>query len=348
MTLSLPKKASSEIDGEFWKIYKNKLGGSELTQLAKLFRHGGLPKRLENILSPLLPSPSAYYREELEVSIAWIDKRPLAKLKTHSGRVELGDAAFFFFDILQHKKTIYRQARAVILQAKIAREKGQIVRPTVPVNPGKPKPTSSTAHELELLSAWKSFDLYATSGSRTAIVRDISVAPVTSPPANGWFMATPKIQPGKAASSTWISPWMCGPASAGTVCNLTIGNLIYALLTSSIPTAGAYPFPEVGADFSFDPKYLLSPHGNNWDRLCIELLRLCPKNKLPPSVFGKTTKGAVITSTVRSVPYLGSRGAFTNWFSRTRNSLRRRRMPILIIAIIRKEGESAAKSLGAK
>jgi hypothetical protein len=338
VTLYLKPSIASAIDSQIWKIYKNRLGGNELTQLAKLFKRSGLATRLKSVLSPTLPTPRPSYSEDLEISLAWIDKRPLAKLATQPKRVELGDAAILFFDVLRIAGTNrYRESRALILQAKAAQEKRQIAQPSVPVNPTRPSPSSSTARELALLSRWGTFDLYKTSGSSKPIVRAISVAPSKLPPANGWYMATPKRPPGVAQHSAWKSPWMCGPAADGSPCNVTLGSLLLAFLTSSpINSAGA-SLPEVGVKFSFDPQYLLSPQGNDWDRLCIELLRLCPQNKLPKSLFGARAGTAIKSTILRSLPYGGSESG-RNLLSWLRDLLFPRRMPILLIAIIRNEG----------
>lgn len=101
MALRVKPEIAAEIDSQIREIYRPHLGGSELRQLAKLFKRGGLLTRLKNVLSPTLSPPRPRYREDLEIRLAWIDKRPLAKLATNPRRVELGDAAIFFFDLFQ-------------------------------------------------------------------------------------------------------------------------------------------------------------------------------------------------------------------------------------------------------
>jgi hypothetical protein len=338
MALRVKPEIAAEIDSQIWDIYRNRLGGSELRQLAKLFKRTGLLTRLENILSSTLRTPTPHYREDLEIRLAWIDKRPLAKLETNPRRVELGDAAIFFFDVLQNAKTKwYPQSCAVILQAKAAKEKRQIERPSVPVNPTMPRPLSSTARELALLSTWGRFDLYEASGTRDPTVRGISVAPPRFPPANGWYMATPKSRPRGAEIQAWKSPWMCAPAANGSLCNVTLGNLILAFLTSSTVNGTGSFLPEVGTNFKFDPTYLSVPRGNDWDRLCIEILRLCPRNRLPQSLFGPRAGGAVVASVLRSLPYVGSESGLADWFLRIRDLIWPRRMAVLLIAVTRTE-----------
>jgi hypothetical protein len=340
MPLYLKPEVGAAIDLQIWDIYKRRLGGSELKQLARLFKGAGLLMRLNDVLSRTLRPPTPHYREDLEIRLAWIDKRPLAKIPTNPRRVELGDAAIFFFDLFQVAGTNrYRQSRALILQAKAAKEKSQVAQPTVPVNPTKPRPTSSTARELELLSRWDRFDLYKTSGSRDPIVCGISVGPTKFPPANGWYMATPKRRPADTERAAWKSPWMCAPATDGAPCDVTFGNLLLAFLTASPLNGVNSSLPEVGADFKFDPHYLSAPRGNDWERLCMEILRLCPQSSLPKSLFGGSLAGgAVVRTVLRSLPYIGDGSGPAGLLLWIRDLFFPRRMPVLLIALIRREG----------
>ena len=341
MALRVKPEIAAEINSQIREIYRPHLGGSELRQLAKLFKRGGLLTRLKNVLSPTLSPRRPRYREDLEIRLAWIDKRPLAKLATNPRRVELGDAAIFFFDLFQTSGgNDYRQSRALMLQAKAAKETSQIARPVVPVNPTRPRATSSTARELELLSRWDRFDLYKTSGSRDPIVRGISAAPRKLPPANGWYMATLKRRPSNAERAAWKSPWMCAPAANGAPCAVTFGSLLLAFLTAFEVNGANFALPEVGADFKFDPQYLLTPRGDDWDRLCIEILRLCQQHRLPQSLFGARANRAIGTNVLlRSFPYIGGDDSPINlFFSWIRDLIFPRRMPVLLIAIVRREG----------
>jgi len=340
MPLTLTPEHSAAIDAAIWKIYRSKLGGGELAQLAKLFARGELLKQLETILAPTLRH-GRYYREELEIKLAWIDKRPLAKLANHSKRVELGDAAFFFFEQLaNHGVSIPQYGRALIMQAKVAKDMNQIASPSVPVNPVRPSPDSSTARELDLLSKWDTFDLYATSGSRDAIVTGISVAPASLPPAHGWYMATPRRHPAGSQASAWKSPWMCAPAEAGVACAFTLGEVLRSFFAFSYAAPmGNLPI-EVGANIDPDPSNLQNPSGQGWERLGVELLRLCPKNQLPRSLFGNVaSRSAMGSSVVRSFPYLGLGGNGTGLLSRIYQRLFGRRMPVLVVVFIKTEGD---------
>jgi hypothetical protein len=249
MPLNLKPTSADEIDAEIRDIYKGRLGGGELKQLAKLFRDAALPKRLKAVLTPTLAQTGSGYSERLDIKVAWIDKRPLAALEGRSWKVELGDAAVFFFDVLEYGggKMNQRQSRALLLQAKAASQSRQMEKPSVPVNPPHPPPDNSTAHELELLSQWGKFDLYATSGNKEPAARGIAVKPKTLPPPYGWYMATPQRRPRRGERAAWASPWMCAPAVSGAPCDLSLGKLLAAFLSSAGTTAGGSAIPAVGA-----------------------------------------------------------------------------------------------------
>lgn len=344
MSLQLSSQHAKKIDDELWQIYGKRLGGPELRQLAKLFKSKGLTDRLLKIFTPTLPKPRQYYREELEIKLAWIDKRPLAKLATQSKRGELGDAAFFYFEVFQTDRGIsHRQARALIMQAKVAKEASQIAAPAVPVNPSKPSSQSSTAREFELLSQWGQFDLYKTSGSKTAIVSGISVSPSSLPPAHGWYMATPRVHPKGALAKAWQAPWMCGPAGINAPCEVTLGELLRSFFSFEAVTVGTGAVPEAGVNFRFDPSYMKTPIGNDWGRLCVEILRLCPTNQLPASLFGSSgPRRAIITTVLRSFPWTGDGEDRHNWLSIVHEWLRPRKMPVLLVVKMMYEGEAAA------
>jgi len=340
MPLTLGPEYAQAIDTALWRIYGSKLHGGELSQLAKLFGKKGLPNELVGVLRPSLRH-GPYYREELEIKLAWIDKRPLAELAAHSKRVELGDAAFFYFEQLRHRSQVAHQfARALIVQAKVAKEENQIARPIVPVNPARPAADSSTARELDLLSRWDPFDLYATSASIDAMVTGIAIAPDPLPPAHAWYMATPKRHPKKAQTAIWKSPWMCGPAEYGAVCSFTLGALLRAFLTFAYPAPkGELPI-EAGASFNFSVSELQKPSGRGWDRLCIELLRLCPSNQFPRSLFGNLPdRSAVVSAVIRSLPYIGGGATGWGWLRAIYEWLFPHRMPVLLVVLIKTEGE---------
>lgn len=331
MSLQLAPQHARAIDDGLRAIHASGYGG-ELQQLAKLFNRRALPAVLQTVIKPTLRRGRGY-REEVEVKLAWIDKRPLAKLARHTKRVELGDAAIFYLDRLRFKDRInWRPARALILQAKVAKEREQLAAPAVPVNPTKPARDSSTAREFDLLSSWGTFDLYATSGSKDAIATAITVAPASLPPGNGWYMAAPRTRPDPDTRAAWVSPWMCAPALMAAPCATTLGQLLLAFLRSDEIGAG---LPSAGEEFRFHPDALKKPQGSDWQRVCIEVLRLCPKYRLPKALFGEYTGEGSI---VRSFPYLGGGKSF-GWLIDLLTLLFRKKMFVLVVLVTRTEGD---------
>jgi hypothetical protein len=133
---------------------------------------------------------------------------------------------------------------------------------------------------------------------------------------------------------------MCGVAERGAACSFTLGELLRSFLAFSYPAPkGVLPI-EAGASFRFAPSELEKPSGDGWDRLCIELLRLCPRNQLPRSLFGNLPDpSAVVSAVVRSFPYIGAGGIGWGWFQRVYDWLFSRRMPVLVVVWIKTEGQ---------
>ena len=359
--INLNAQHAAQIDGLLWDIYGRKLGGTELRQLARLFEGSHFPKALGTILSSALPPAGKYYRVELEVSVAWIDKHPLALLQNRTRRVELGDAALFYFPILKSGSyKHYRKARAVLLQAKVAKAQKQLAAPSVPVNPPAPRKNSSTELELELLSHWAPFDLFKASASAQPLVKQLTLPPAGSPPAYAWFMATPRSSPTPPQSAAWKSPWMCGPAANGAACDTPLGALMARFFDASWPPVTGSV--DSGVDFDFNPAHIANPDssGKGWARLCHELLRLAGTRQLPLHLREDPAARppAISSTTVRSFPYLGfgdSERHPSDFFGlrslgdaiwRAGFDIVRwlwpRRFPLVIVTSIELEGESAA------
>jgi hypothetical protein len=361
-TLELKVQHIAQIDDALWATYGRKLGGTELKQLARLFSRSGFLERLGIILKSALPPAGKYYRVELEVSIAWIDKHPLARLRHRKRRVELGDAALFHFPILKNgPHTIYRSARAMLLQAKVAKVRNQLFAPCVPVNPPVPRKNSSTELELDLLSRWDTFDLFKAAGSGRPLAENLTLPPAGTPPPYAWFMATPRWTPDPEQSRAWKAPWMCGPAGNGAACNTSFGSLIARFLDPTrqrLPTTG---WTDAGVDFEFDPAHITDPglSGNDWARLCHELLNLAGTRQLPRYLCedASTRPAAISGTTVRSFPYLGlgdpehqdNHAPWPHWLAGLFGSagwnivrwLWPWRFPIVIVTSIELEGVSA-------
>lgn len=335
MPIRLSSAERDAIDLAVWNLYKGRLGGTELAQLAVLFRSAALPRILSNVIRPTLTRNQPFYREEIETKLAWIDKHPVAEFPGIKGRGELGDAAVYYFENLRHRgQTRHQHARAVLLQAKVAKSAAQIRSPNVPIGTG-----ISTARELALYSAWGTFDLYAGGGPKLPLIADNITVTAEGPPSpQGWFIATPRSAPGTASLGAWRSPWMCGPARASESCSATLGDLLVSFLAPHSAVASTMR-ADVGSDFNFDPIQLQTPTCSGWDRLCIEILRYCRKGSLPKSIFGANLPpGSAYGSTIRSFPYVGGGDDLPDFMDILSSLIGLRKMWILIVVKTNIEG----------
>lgn len=217
-----------------------------------------------------------------DVQIGWIDKIPIAGAPQLSSGTEIGDAVIFSYDrrVDRHGKTASLDARAVILQAKIATQQTQIVAPTVPINY-----SASTPDELALLSSWPIFDLRATGASKTDLLKGVAVTSSVRPPPHAWFIAAPGSALGAAAKG-WPSWWMAGRALNGDPCTTTLGQLLVAFLA---PTRAS---PNVGFPFTvgFRSAALSTTGGplgppTDWSDLCNTIRWILPRYRAPRSKF---------------------------------------------------------------
>lgn len=260
----------------------------ELEQLSRLFSlqfRRGLERLLNGTL--LVGRSHGGPLAVCDVQIGWIDKVPIAGRPSGGAPgkktgTEIGDAVIFSFDqqIDRHGGIISHDARAVVLQAKIATSTDQISAPTVPINVSK-----STPNELSLLSTWPLFDLRATGSSRTDLLVGVDVNPPSLPAPHAWFIAAPGVEP--AASTAWPSWWMAGRALSGDPCTTTFGQLLVAFLEPS--GAG----PAVGFEFNaMQPAKMSIGSGGtlgpptSWSDLCNAIRWIIPRYGAPPSKFG--------------------------------------------------------------
>ncbi|MFQ6372964.1 hypothetical protein [Shewanella sp. YIC-542] len=271
---------------------------SELHQLSKLFNPGFIKGMLKVIGSGL--ANEQYYKQSLDISLCWIDKRPLAdfskqNIKDHNNnkitkKVEVADAAFYFFNENGYyqngqEKIAHESSLALLFQAK---RSVSVKEPIVPVGTSKAK-NNSTAKELALLSSWPKFDLYKTSGNKSPIYKDMEIdCPTGEIPPFGWFGVCPPTK-----SEVWKSRWMCGPSKLGEKCQYTLGQLLEALLKRT--TLGTDKV-ESGKEFKFDPKWSSGQKLNGesyWDVLNNEILAQCKESNLPKSIFTTNKKRCV-------------------------------------------------------
>jgi hypothetical protein len=268
--------------------YLNLTTTGELVQLSKLFE----PTFLADLLSILKKGLSNHnsYKQKLEISVCWIDKRPLAdftkqKVIDHNGhkitkKVEVGDAAFIFSTescYLKDGKEITQNENSVslIFQAKRSSKKSI---PNVPIGTGKSN-NVSTAKELALLSKWPVFDLFKASRSKSALHSKLNIAQSgVSVLSYGWFGACP---PGKVTD--WKSRWMCAPANNGQKCSFSLGEVFTALINKN-----ELSNVRVGKEFNLKTdwgNYTKKGSLDSWDILNNEILYQCRNSKLPKSIF---------------------------------------------------------------
>ena len=268
---------AARIDRYVNRHCKNPKSYGELSQLHRLFT-----LRFRRALELLL---NRSIRREgrpavCDVQLGWIDKIPIARSPSLSKGTELGDAVLFAFDETRDftGKLHTSRARAVILQAKVARGASQLGAPSVPIGTGM-----SSRNELTLLSSWPSFNLHETARNASPCLASVTVAPSAAPPAEAWFIAAPGHELSEATQPSWPCWWMAGDPRPSASCATTIGELLVGFLapSSSTPTVGTpftrqmAPSPPGGAATSAD-----------WSDLCNEIQRILGRHHAPPSLFG--------------------------------------------------------------
>lgn len=337
MPFSLTQADADRLDQEIARIYP-KLGGGELTQLARLFR-GGFPRGLERVLRPHLASNPGMIRS-VDVTLAWIDKGPYALMTGEKSRVELADTAIFFFDVLKSRAGTYiRESRCLLLQAKAAKTNAQIGAPSVCINPPNPAPGTTTQRELRLLSTWPDFDMYASSSPKESnpLVSGVQVAkPSRTPPPHGWFMGTPRSNPNATQKSAWKSAWMCAPAEQFHSCDETLGSLLARHLSGGqMPNEPQKPVA-AGEPFAFNSSDLSAPVPSctGWDRVCVEILRAVDGRDIPLHLTGGVATGRRQATVLHSLPIVPAVKMLLQEIADLIASYRHKRIPVLIISRI--------------
>lgn len=334
MVFSLTQADADRIDKSIEKIYP-KLGGGELSQLAKLFK-GGFSKRLEQVLRHHVQSNP---RLTVEVSLAWIDKGPYALMTGETSRVELADTAVFFFDVVTWSSgTSIREARCLLLQAKAAKSDAQISAPSVCINPPNPSPGTTTQRELRLLSTWPQFDMYASSSRKEINPRasGLKVATQSGIPPHGWFMGTPRSNPKATQRAAWKSPWMCAPAKQSHACDETLGSLLARHLSGGQMPKEPPKAVVAGEPFTFNPADLSAhkPACIGWDRVCVEILRAVDGRDIPPHLTGGVARRRRQSTILHSLPVGPAVRMLFQEIADLLSWYLHRRMPVLIISKI--------------
>lgn len=345
MHMDLNADDARAIDEAIWRHFKGrKLGGSELSLLARLFSGNHFLLDLKGLLQSKMRKSGPGFSEEADVRIAWIDKRPYAQM-TGCKRVEIGDSAIFYIQSSSTTTTAPRidKARAVILQAKV-HDKIDFI-PLVPVT----ERSKSTALQLKLLSNWPRFDLYQSTRGASRLANDVEID--TSLAGYAWFMATPRNAPTVSAQvSWWRSPWMCGEPAQGASFTHTLGELMVNFLN---PPDRGNPRPgqhHPGLPFALaiaDLNSRVEPASKGWDRLCIELLRSADRSQLPPHLFpNQSSQKALKSISISSFPGLDFDELWEKIirvFDRVLKRASRERIPVLIITRHMHEEEGRRK-----
>ncbi|MBR9973339.1 hypothetical protein [Magnetospirillum sulfuroxidans] len=296
MRLSITQSMVMDIDKITRNHAQTTASKGELKQLSTLFGKSYL-RELQGLLQgSFTQNPGVQF--EVTIRLAWIDKIPLAAIASKlaaiaskTERTELGDAVLFAFDELvlsDGTRADITNARAVLLQAKVAKEKSQIVAPKVPIS----AMAGSTKKEFDLLSMWPVFDLFKASKSATPLAQSIDLrGPKLGTLPYGWYIAAPRIESGakSPAATHWTSWWMAGPPILNHTCDLTFGAFLQAFFSGAkVPSSGNI---EVGASFQCKG-YPPSPTNlTGWDRICAEIIAIVENSEAPQSIFDSTPTG---------------------------------------------------------
>ncbi len=277
MFVHLGSTEGALIDRYINRHCKNPSSYAELSQLHQLFTLRSR-RTLELLLNRSLQR--AGRPAVCDVQLGWIDKIPIARSPKLSKGTELGDAILFAYDERRdwNGKLLTGSARAVILQAKVARSTFQLGTPSVPIGTGE-----SSRNEFALLSRWPKFDLYETAGNASACLPSVTVQASSVPPSEAWFIAAPGRALSASAQPSWPCWWMAGKPHPTAGCATTIGELLVGFLAPSSSTL------MVGTPFT--RQMALAPMGTagppaDWSGLCNEVQRILRKYQAPPNLFG--------------------------------------------------------------
>lgn len=244
-------------------------GSDELENLAKLFGDVALDNYQQALHKGLANGSSA------GVDVAWIDKRPIAKLSQAAKGAELGDMMIV---VHQSDSRNFHSCRACLLEVK--QSPSQEI-PPVPVTGGE-----SSKNQFQILSTWPTiFGLKATATNRHYLLENITTQP--GPGAGGvlaqaWYVA---VKP-PAATHPTPEPWMAAPAVEASSFEHTLGDIFTACARGMSLTNSAVGIPiDVGREFQVG-KTLQNPPG--WDALINSIIWITRQYDLPRYFFRGT------------------------------------------------------------
>lgn len=244
----------------------------ELANLAKLFSESAL-RNYEIGLNEALDRDSA-----AAVGVAWIDKRPIAKLSASEPGAELGDMLLV---VEEYDADGNSSMRACIVEVK---QSPSSAIPPVPVTPR----SRSTRNQLRVLSEWPTIHgLLATGSNKRYLLENIVTRPGEGPSgvlAQAWYAA---VKP-RSGAAPFSDPWMAAPAIEGASFDSTLGELFAACATCTSLAVQGWGRIHVGREVV--QQQIVSPPG--WSQLIDTILcvtRMYPK---PPEHFGRSAKGS--------------------------------------------------------
>lgn len=254
----------------------------ELENLSDLFSPAALDGYQQALLAGLDGSSDA------TIDVAWIDKRPIAKLTKSGAGAELGDMM-----LVVHERDLagsIRKSRACLLEVK---QSPSATIPPVPVTKGK-----STENQFRILSAWPTlYGLKATGSNHTYLLQNVDThPPVTTGgiAAHAWYVA---VKPPSKSGAVTATPWMAAPAVRGVDFHHTLGDLFQACAQGNSLYHPVTKDMGVGREFARGHTLQNPP---SWDALINAIISVCDKYELPEHYFGPAPGKRYLRGPVRA------------------------------------------------
>ncbi|WP_414494772.1 hypothetical protein [Stenotrophomonas maltophilia] len=263
-TSTAPKDLKASFDNAISSAYGNG-SNDELSNLAKLFSDAAM-RNYERGLNNALDEDSA-----ASVGLAWIDKRPIAKLTADGPGAELGDMLLIVEEFDPQGRV---STRACIVEVK---QSPSSTIPPVPVTPG----SESTKNQFKILSEWPTIHGVRATGSNNSYLLE-NVVTQPGPKDGGvltqaWYAA---VRP-KSAGAANPYPWMVAPAIRGADFNYTLGDLFAACaIKQSLRGPDSRP---IGVGREVDLEEVRAQPG--WSELIETIIVVARRYHLPPKYF---------------------------------------------------------------
>lgn len=256
------REMTEDFNTAFRLSHENGHAKGELANLAKLFSDEALSLYAQALHNGLQPGSEAW------ADVAWIDKRPIARLAKKGVGAELGDMLLIVNHIDPAGPV---SSRACILEVK--KSDSEAIKP-VPVTTGK-----STKNQFAILSSWPTiYELAATGNSRSDLLMNIVTNDDSSLDvlAQAWYAVVRPLSSEK-------HHWMAAPAIKGASFAHSLGDLFTACCRArSLCVSDSGRSLEVGRYFKPDLTLNEPP---NWDSLVNKILSVADRYDLPQSYF---------------------------------------------------------------